>query len=63
MQAISVERLDWCIAQARRLYLHYNNIDKECNSQVVARDFSSLIELLEYTKTGLDALSEEVDPV
>lgn len=63
MQATSVERLDWCIAQARRLYLHYNTSEKDCNSQVVARDFASLVELLEYTKTGLDVLTEKVDSV
>lgn len=54
MTTSSDERFDWAIAQARRLYLHYNNLDKECDSQVVARDFANLVELLEYTKAGLD---------
>lgn len=49
-----MKELDYTLAQARRLFHHYNNLDKDCNSEVVAQDFASLVEMLEYVKTSID---------
>lgn len=43
-----MKELDYAIAQARRLYHHYNNLNRDCDSEVVAHDFASIVENLEY---------------
>jgi len=53
-----MKELDFTIAQARRLYLHYSHV-KECKAENVAYDFSSLIQNLEYVQAKLHDVSSK----